>query len=184
MHPLAFQQKVAIITGAASGIGRGIAQALCELGVKVVMNDLDSERLARLHQAWQQKGYHCHPVPGDAAESSTIDALIQYALQRYGRLDFCIPNAARTDFGDFFAFDGERFDQLMRLNLRASFLLTQAAAIAMKAQQQGGKILLLSSNIAQRPYPQLTAYSMSKAALQMMVQSLVLSLSPYQITIN
>ncbi|MEL6845386.1 MAG: SDR family oxidoreductase, partial [Bacteroidota bacterium] len=182
MHPFAFQQKVAIITGAASGIGLGIAQALCESGVKVVMNDLNATSLTQLCQEWQQKGYHCHPVPGDAAETSTIDLLVQAAIQRYGRLDFCIPNAARTEFGSFWAFDEERFDQLMRLNLRGSFLLTQAAATQMKLQAQGGKILLLSSNIGQRPYPQLTAYSMSKAALEMMVQSLVLALSPHQIT--
>src|SRR5205085_10499266 len=78
----------------------------------------------------------------------------------------------------------ETFDEVMRVNLRGSFFLTQAAAIQMKKQEEGGRILLMSSVTAHQSHKDLAAYGMTKAALEMLAKTLVIELSPLNISIN
>ncbi|MEO0338827.1 MAG: SDR family oxidoreductase [Bacteroidota bacterium] len=179
-----FQNKVAIITGAGSGIGLAIAQQLGEYGVSVILNDISSEKAYLAAEAIQLQGGACLAIPGDASKLELIDNLIDAALNRFGRLDFCIANAGLTHFGDFFSFTPEAFEDIMDLNLKGTFFLCQAVARQFRKSGIQGRLLVMSSNIGAKSYPNLTAYSMSKAALQMMVKSLVLALSPYQISIN
>lgn len=179
-----FENQVAVITGAGSGIGLEIARQLCEQGAAIVLNDIDAAKAMQAVQRLRAAGGQCEAVIGDASESKVIERLLETARKHYGQVDLCIANAGITCFGDFFSYTPEQFHQLMNLNLAGTFFLCQAAAKQMKEQGKGGNILLMSSNIGMQTYPQLTAYSMSKAALQMMARSLVLELSPYQITIN
>ena len=179
-----FEQQVAVITGAGSGIGFAIARQLCLEGASVVLNDIAAEKAENAADAIRAEGGSCVAIPGDAGEMCIIHALIDQAVRDFGRLDLCVANAGITCFGDFFSFSPEAFQKIMNLNLSGAFFLTQTAALQMRTQGKGGKILLMSSNIGLQSYPHLTAYSMSKAALQMMARSLVLDLSPYQITIN
>ncbi|MEO0470466.1 MAG: SDR family oxidoreductase [Bacteroidota bacterium] len=177
-----FRDQVALITGAGSGIGLAIALQLCQQGAKVVINDLDPVRLETIQREYPAYQIHC--MPGDGSCVSLIRNLVAACIKRFGRLDICIANAGRTHFGSFWEVDTEDFDNLMALNLRGSFFLAQAAAKQMRLQGKGGRILLMSSNIGFQPYPNLAAYSMSKAALQMLARSLVGELSPFGITVN
>src|SRR5690606_442091 len=106
------------------------------------------------------------------------------ATEEFGHLDIAIANAGNTLFGDFFELSDAEFQKVVDVNLKGSFFLAQQAARQMRLQRNGGRILLMSSTIGLRAYPQLTAYSMTKAALNMMAQSLVLDLSRFGITIN
>lgn len=179
-----FNNKVAIITGAGSGIGLAIARKLSKYGVSVVLNDISEEKVRTAAASIGQDGGKCVACPGDAADLKVINALIERADQIFGRLDFCIANAGLTYFGDFFSFSPKQFEAVMDLNLKGTFFLCQAAAKHMRDAGVKGKLLLMSSNIGAKSYPFLTAYSMSKAALQMMAKSLVLELSPHQISVN
>lgn len=176
--------KVALITGAGSGIGLAIAKGLALQGAQVVLNDISDAKAAEAVAAIRQSGGECTAFPGDAAQLEVIQGLIDCSLQQYGKLDFCIANAGVTYFGDFFSYTPAHFKTIFDLNVTGTFFLCQAAANCMRQQGTKGKLLLMSSNIGTQTYPQLTAYSMSKAALQMMSRSLVLELSPYDITIN
>lgn len=180
-----FKDQVAIITGAASGIGFEIARRLAGEGAFVVLNDIDIEQAAlagtRINSEFPG---HCRAYAGDAASVKVIESLVEQAVSSFGRLDLVVANAGITLFGDFFEFKPADFRRIMELNLQGTFFLTQAAARQMRDQASGGRILLVSSNIGQRAYPYLTAYSMTKAALSMMARSLVLELSAYGININ
>lgn len=184
MNATDFTGKVGLVTGAGSGIGLALAQGLAAQGASVVLNDISREKAESAVADILRTGGTCTAFVGDAADYETIQALMAHAVQTYGRLDYCIANAGVTCFGDFFSYKPEAFKTLMDLNIAGTFFLCQAAANYMREQGIKGKLLLMSSNIGAQTYPQLTAYSMSKAALQMMSRSLVLELSPYGITIN
>jgi 3-oxoacyl-[acyl-carrier protein] reductase len=179
------KDKVAIITGAGMGIGYAIAELLLENGARVVLNDVDEkmaeEALLRLEKKFPDK---CSVFIGDASDIEVIEKLVLFTLTQYKGIDFVIPNAGITLFGDFFRFKPEEFDKVIGLNLKGAFFLVQKTGEIMKTQGRGGRVVLMSSITGIKGYPDLTAYSMTKAALQMMAKSLVLALAPYQITVN
>ena len=173
--------KVAIITGAGQGIGLAIGKKLVYAGAKLVINDLDSALAA---QAAEEIGNGCQYVSGDCSDPTLIQQLVHTAVESFGRLDIVIANAGITLFGDFFTYSTQDFYKVMEVNLGGSFFLTQAAARHMKTQAEGGSILLMSSVTGHQAHKHLAAYSMTKAALEMLAKNLVIELSPYQININ
>ena len=180
-----FKDKVGIITGAASGIGLEIANHLMSEGANLVINDINEDALTTsFADQMLMESSQCKTVAGNAENRNLITKLVETAIETYGKLDFAVANAGLTSFGDFFDFTEEQFSHIMNLNLGGSFFLAQAAARQMRAQGNGGSILLVSSVLGFQAYPHLTAYAMSKAALTMMARSLVVELSPYNITIN
>lgn len=185
MRKKRFKEQIAIITGAATGIGFEIARQLVQEGATVILNDIEADpAIKAAAQINKGNNGHCLPFVGNAASPEIIQEMVDYAIRHFGRLDMVIPNAGITLFSDFFDCRPKDFQKVMEVNLQGAFFLTQAAARQMRQQKVGGRILLVSSNIGQRAYPYLTAYSMSKAALSMMARSLVLELSPHHININ
>lgn len=179
------KEKVAIITGAGMGIGYAIAELLLKNGASVVLNDIDEMVVENTLRSLEKKfPDNCSVFVGDAADIGVIDRLILFTLEQYARIDFVIPNAGITLFGDFFKFKPQEFDKVIGLNLKGAFFLVQKAGEIMKIQGDGGRIILMSSITGIKGYPDLTAYSMTKAALQMMAKSLVLALAPHQVTVN
>lgn len=180
-----FSNKVAIITGAGTGIGYEIARQLVNEGASVVINDLDESLANAAADTIQQQGAgKCIVFPGDASQVSFCQKMVTEAVKHFDRVDIAVPNAGITLFGDFFSLPVEDFRKVIDLNLQGGFFLTQTAAKQMRDQGQGGRVLLMSSVIGFQAAAQLTVYAMTKAALRMMAKNLVAELSPYQITIN
>jgi glucose 1-dehydrogenase len=179
------ENKVAIVTGAGEGIGYAIVTLLLEAGACVILNDI-TEDMAIKAVAALEKSYagKCVAHVGDAGEIPVINEMVDLAIRHFGKIDFVIPNAGITLFGDFFEFTPEDFQKVMQLNLLGAFFLIQRAASEMRSRGQGGRVVLMSSITGIKSYPSLAAYSMTKAALQMLAKSLVLVLSPLGITIN
>jgi 3-oxoacyl-[acyl-carrier protein] reductase len=123
-------------------------------------------------------------VPGDASDVASIQEMIKETVHQFGKLDITIANAGITLFGDFFEYQPEDFDAVMRVNLRGSFFLAQAAAQQMREQGTGGRILFMSSVTGHQAHKNLAAYGMSKAALEMLAKTLVIEVSPYNVTVN
>ena len=193
------QGKTAIVTGAGAGIGYAICACLVQAGARVVLNDVDAELaerpVAEINTVSRNPSTDegdkpiksngtCLPFPGDAGDVAIIDAMVDFALENFGRLDFVVPNAGITLFGDFLEFNPESFQKVIRLNLQGAFFLAQRAAKEMIAQGQGGRMIMMSSQVGIRAYHRLSAYGMTKAALRMFAQNLAYELGAYRITVN
>ncbi|HEX9203717.1 MAG TPA: SDR family oxidoreductase [Vicinamibacteria bacterium] len=179
-----FAGRVAVVTGAGTGIGQEIARRLALQGARVLLNDVDLGRAEEAAGKIAAEGGVCRPAGGDGADVAVVRGLVEQAVQAFGRLDLAVANAGLTLYGDFFAYEPDAFDRLVAVNLRGSYFLVQAAARQMRAQGEGGRILLLSSVTGHRALKELSAYGMTKAALEMMARALVVELSPYGIAIN
>ncbi len=179
-----FTDQVAIITGAGQGIGFEIARQLTAVGASVILNDIDPELTARACDEIQKSGGNCLPFAGDASDITFIERLIQEAVSKFGQLNMAIANAGITLFGEFLTYPPDDFRKVMDLNLFGTFFLTQRAAIQMKKQGRGGRILLMSSVTGHQAHKNLAAYGMTKAGIEMFAKSLVVELSSDNISIN
>jgi NAD(P)-dependent dehydrogenase (short-subunit alcohol dehydrogenase family) len=179
-----FTNQVAIITGAGQGIGFEIARQMAMSGAAVLLNDIDEQLTNRAASVINVLGGKCHPLVGDAADINFIQQMVDEAVRKFGFLTIVIANAGITSYGEFLDYKPEDLQSVINLNLFGSFFLAQKAAIQMKKQASGGSILLMSSVTGHQAHKNLAAYGMTKAGLEMLAKSLVLELSPLNISIN
>src|SRR5579859_7161681 len=161
MPTMDFEGRVAIITGAARGLGKAAAARLMERGASVAVNVRDA---ARAESVARDLGPRALAVPGDIAAPGVPETIARLTLERFGRIDILVNNAAiarSTRFGDLSA---DEWRQTLEVNVTAPFLLTKAVLPAMKAQQYG-RIVSISST-AGKTVSTLggAAYTTSKAA--------------------
>ncbi len=182
---MSFKNKVAIVTGAGQGIGLEICSQLAKEGAHVFLNDIDPTLADHaVKQVTETTGGHCIAFAGDASDTAFIQKMVDAAVEKFGQLDVVIANAGITLFGNFFTYTPEAFFRVMQVNLGGTFFLAQAAAYQMKKQPSGGSILFTSSVTGHQAHKDLAAYSMSKAALEMLAKNLVIELSQYKINVN
>lgn len=181
---MAERKKTAIVTGSGKGIGLAIAKQLLSEGMQVVLNDIDPALLQQVVHALQAEGHTCMAVKGDSSDPAVIRHMVQTAVHSYGGLDVVVANAGVTLFGDFLTYSPDDFHRVMQVNLTGTFFLVQAAVRQMKEQGTGGSVLMVSSVTGHQAHKHLAAYSMSKAAIEMLAKNLVVEISGYGITIN
>ncbi|MGJ3239173.1 MAG: SDR family NAD(P)-dependent oxidoreductase [Anaerolineae bacterium] len=177
-----FSNQVAIVTGAGEGIGYAIARQLVLQGASVVLNDIDADKAERAVQ--QIDSSRCIAWVGDVAQIEQVRGLVTRAVDHFGRLDIAVANAGITLWNSFWEYQPEDFDRVLGVNLRGSFFLAQAAARQMRSQGDGGRILFMSSVTGHQAIEYLSAYGMTKAALEMLARQLTSELAPHGITVN
>lgn len=180
-----FKNQSAIVTGAGEGIGYAIAHQLCAEGASVLLNDIVEARAQEAAEKIKaDTGGICIGVGGDVAKVDVVRGFVSRAVAEFGKLDICVSNAGLTSWGDFFDYTEENFERVVNVNMRGSFFLTQAAARQFREQGSGGKIVLMSSVTAHSAVKFIAAYAMTKAALEMLAQTLSLELGPHGINVN
>lgn len=179
-----FTDHVAIVTGAGLGIGFGIAKELSLRGAKVLLNDENKELTLKAVEEIQKAGGICEPCSGDVADTAFVKQLVEESVKKFGKLTIAIANAGVTLFGDFFTYSPEQLLRVMNVNIGGTFFLAQHAANQMKAQKEKGALLFMSSVTGHQAHKNLAAYSMTKAAIEMLAKNLVIELSPYGINVN
>ncbi|MCG8355706.1 MAG: SDR family oxidoreductase, partial [Kiloniellales bacterium] len=127
------KDKVAVVTGAAAGIGLACAKCFAEEGAKVVLSDIDATKGEAAAEAIQESGADAFFVACDVGDKAQVEALIERAVAGFGRLDSLVANAGIVHACDFLDLTEEDFDRVLRVNLKGVFLCGQAAARQMAA---------------------------------------------------
>jgi NAD(P)-dependent dehydrogenase (short-subunit alcohol dehydrogenase family) len=173
--------KVALVTGASMGIGKGVARALAQEGCSVALAARTADALEKAAAEIGGLGVEVASRPTDVADPGQVEKLFDLVKERFGRLDILVNNAAVFDDGPIDELSVEAWDHVMAVNLRGPFLCTSAAMKMMK-KQSGGRIINISSIAAKRVRPETAAYSTSKAGLWGLSQVTALEGRDYGIT--
>ena len=174
-----FTKKTAIITGATSGIGQGIAWALNKQGANLILSGRNVGRGQRLEK---QLGPSAHFVAGDIKQPRANEALVEAALERFGRLDMLVLSAGQLGIGKLDTLSLEDWQETIATNLNAVFYLLKYAIPEMQKRGEGS-VVIIGSVAALHAFPNHPAYSASKGALPALVRQLARDYSP-EIRVN
>jgi 3-oxoacyl-[acyl-carrier protein] reductase len=182
------QDQVAVVTGAAHGLGRAIALRLAEEGARMALCDIDAAALDRTVAAITTRKGQAFGVIGDVTEEEAAARLIADAVARYGRIDILVNNVGGPRPGKIWDLKVDDWDFVLRLNLRSTFLCTRAAVRHMM-KQRSGRIICLSSGAREGSpwtayYPGGSAYSTAKAGVHGFIRDVALELAEYGINVN
>lgn len=175
------KNRVAIVTGAASGFGAEIARQYVAEGAKVAVADIDA---AGAKAIAAQLGEAAIAVACDVSKRADVDAAVAATLARFGRIDIAVNNAGFTHRNQpLLDVDEATFDRVFDVNVKSIFHMVHAVVPLMRGQK-GGVILNVGSTAGMRPRPGLTWYNASKGAVNLMSKSLAVELAPDNIRVN
>jgi glucose 1-dehydrogenase len=180
------KDKVALVTGAGSGIGKAIAVRFADEGAKVMVNYRGGgkhdagDTLAEIAQNKGTAASHA----ADVTERGAVQGLIEQTVAQFGRLDILVSNAGLEIKKPFLEVTDEEWNRVMGVNLYGAFLTSQMAARQMVRQGGGGKLVFISSVHEDIPFPEYTSYCASKGGVRMMMRNLAIELAPHKINAN
>lgn len=180
-----FQGKVAIVTGAGSGIGQGIAKRLgCE-GAKVIVDYVGNPEGAKeTEAAIEETGGQGKIVLADVTRINDVECLVDTAWQQFGSADILVNNAGMEKKSEFWDTPESEYDQILAVNLRGPFFLTQAFVRRLRDAKKPGRVINISSVHEDMAFPGFATYCCSKGGLRMLMRDLAVELGPLGITIN
>jgi glucose 1-dehydrogenase len=179
------QGKVAIVTGAGTGIGQAIAVAFAKDGASVVVDYVGKASVSEdTIQKIQASGGKSLGIAADISLPDDVDGLVQKTVATFGKLDIFVNNAGIEKKIAFVDYPLEEWQKIMAVNLTGPFLCAQAAAKQMIRQGGGGRIINISSIHEDLPMPTNSAYCAAKGGLRMLMRTIAVELAPHQITVN
>ena len=174
--------KKAIVTGSARGLGRAIAIALAEAGADLALVDiLDmSESKSRI----EKLGRKCITITADLSKKDSVDVIIKETVEKLGGIDILFNNAGIIRRAPLLEFSEKDWDDVMNINLRTLFFLSQAAARVMVKQGRGGKIINTASMLSFQGGILVPSYTASKSAVMGLTRLMACELAPHKINVN
>lgn len=179
------ENQVAIITGAGSGIGRAIALRFAREGANIVIvyssNDANAKESAQLVEALEHRALVCK---ADASIPQAMAEVVDQAVQTFGRIDCLVNNAGTWLVAPIFDMTEEMWNNALNVDLKATFVCSQAVARYWRAAKRGGRIINIGSVHGTRSWQGLTGYASAKTGLIGLTRVLALELAPYQVNVN
>jgi len=174
--------KVAIITGAGSGFGTGMAEAYVREGAKVIVADINAEAGERVAKAL---GANAKAITTDVANGASVEAMVNASVDTFGVPDIVINNAGTTHRNQpLLQVDEQTFDRVFNVNVKSIYHMTHAVVPLMRARGKGGLIINVGSTAGIRPRPGLVWYNASKGAVNLMSKAMAVELAPDKIRVN
>ena len=177
------KDKVALVTGASQGIGRETALALCEAGAKVAVAARNDEKLAALVQEITAKGSEALVVKLDVADAEQVKAAFKTVLEKFGKLDILVNNAAITRDGLAMRMKQDDWEAVIRTNLTGAYLCTQQA-LATMMRARAGRIINIASVVAQTGNAGQANYVAAKAGLIGLTKAIAMEIASRNVTVN
>lgn len=178
--------KVAVVTGAARGMGRTHCLLLSEAGAKVIVSDILFENCQQVVEEIKSKGGEALAIRCDISQKTEVDQMISKTIEVYGKIDILVNNAGIAEFKEFLSMTEEEWERTMDINLKGYFLCSQACAKEMVKQKSGSIINIGSIAMGQAGvgFPNLVHYVATKGGIAGMTESLAIDLAPYNIRVN
>ena len=177
--------KVAVVTGAAVGLGQGIARRLAEDGFAVVLQDINADALDKTREEFERRGFRVAGIVGDVSKKEDQEATVQAAVDSFGHLDVFVSNAGITSVKPFLQITEEEMSKVFSVNVFGTAVFaTQAAAEQFIRQGTRGKVIIACSDSGEMTAPYLGTYSASKFAVKAFVQTAAQELAAHGITVN
>lgn len=178
-------QKVAIVTGSDSGIGRAIAIQFAQEGATVVINYAHAQDKAeQVREIIEQNNGKALVIQADVSQYQQAMGLIQQTVEHFNRLDIIVNNAGMEIHNAFLDVTEEQWDRVLSVDLKGTFFCSQAAAREMVKRKTAGRIINISSVHEDLAMPQNAPYCCAKGGIRMMTRTICLELAPYNITVN
>ncbi|MDR4494617.1 MAG: SDR family oxidoreductase [Nitrospirales bacterium] len=179
---MSLQGKVALVTGASSGIGRGIAERLAQEGASVIINyGKSADKAQSVVRTIESRGGKALAVQADVSRVEDIRRLFQDTLRHFGRIDIAIANSGMFNQKTLMATTEEDYDAMFALNAKGAFFTMQEAGTHLR---DGGRIIFISTGATAMSFSGAAVYKGSKAAGEQFVKTLAKELGPRQITVN
>jgi NAD(P)-dependent dehydrogenase (short-subunit alcohol dehydrogenase family) len=176
--------RVAVVTGSGRGLGRAYAQALGAAGAAVVVNDIDGDAAAETVELISRAGGRAVAEVRAVGPTQAAEELVARAVDAYGRLDAMVTNAGVLRDAVLWKTTDEQFDQVIETHLRGTFTCARAAAIRLREQGEGGRLILVGSPAGQFGSFGQTSYAAAKAGIVAFARTWALELARAQITVN
>jgi 2-deoxy-D-gluconate 3-dehydrogenase len=177
--------KVSLVTGAARGIGFGMAKTLAHAGSELILVDKVEQQLDEVSKTISEEtGKRTLVIPGDLAKIEEIEHIVNHALKEFSEIDVLVNNAGTTARKPFLEISTEEFDHVVAVNLRATYFLSQKIARSMVDRGKGGKIINVASSTSFIGMQNLSAYGASKGGVHALTKAMSVELAPYQICVN
>ncbi|HUZ08992.1 MAG TPA: glucose 1-dehydrogenase [Acidimicrobiales bacterium] len=181
---MALQDKVAIVTGGNTGIGKAVVLALAGQGAKVVIDwVVDEQATEDLERQLWALGDQVTAVKADVSKVADLEVLIDTAVEVFGRLDIMVNNAGIETRTSVLDTTEEQYERVLEVNLKSAFFGTQLAAKQMIAQGDGGRIINMTSVHEDWPMPGNTAYCLSKGGMRMLTRTAGVELAPHNVLV-
>ena len=182
--PMQLAGRVALITGAGSGVGQGVAELFAREGANIAMLDVNASGMEETRKLVEKAGRQALMIQQDVGDTAASPGAVRRVVQTWGAVNILVSCAGIALVKPFLNVTEDEYDAVQRTNIRGMYFLSQAVARHMVEQKQGGRIILIGSTAGEAPFPLASVYAVSKGGVRQLTRSMAIELASHGITVN